>query len=146
MTSIANTTVTPLPIGPIPDWNGLVDQAKPEALAEFIREFPIAKTITFDELSKINEEAVAMTKADVFPQLTVSLDRDGLKVVVDAHSKPEDCNLFNCVYGTHLVHGNYAVFWSIRGPGYLDGEGALPRYRPCFLFCDQSAVMFEGVA
>lgn len=136
-----NTSYGKMPeVGPIPEWEGLTDQSRPAIMAEFISSFPVAMTITLDELIRINREAAICTYPSFesgFPTFSVVLHPGGL--AVDPAGGWNEWYYF--VYGTHSVHGNFATFWSVRGPGPQDGPHAFPRPRPCFLFCDRADVV-----
>lgn len=115
----------------VPDWEGMVDQTNPVALANFISEMPFAKTITIEELRNVTDNAVEL--GDLL-QSSVALTHGELLVEPSMAGR----EMFNCYGGTHASYGNFALFWSPRGAG--DG----PRPRPCFMFWDDEAVMLKA--
>ncbi|NDW43670.1 hypothetical protein [Ruegeria sp. PrR005] len=127
---IENTTTTPAGATKIPEWNGRVDQNDPAAMIKFLSSMPNAKTITHDELGRIVEGAVTHA---VLGTTQISM-KDGILVVEQAALEGDWCY---CIGGTHASYGNFAVFWSVRGPG----NG--PRPRSCFMFWDDEAVMLN---
>lgn len=114
----------------VADWKHRVNQGDPAALAKFISDMPNAKTITHQELTVICDEAVDYA---ALPPANVVLE-SGEILVEPASLKGEK---FYCFGGTHASYGNFALFWSARGP---DGGS---RERPCFLFWDDEAVMLK---
>lgn len=135
-----NTSYHKTPVvGPIPEWESLTDQTSPAIMAECISSFPVAKTVTFDELNSCVREAITCAYPNfdpALPHFCVLLHPGGLGVEPAAYGN----EWYYFVYGTHSVHGNFAAFWSVRGPGPQDGPHAFPRPRPCFLFCDKAVL------
>lgn len=127
---IDNITTNPNIATQVPDWLGKVDQSDPVALAGFISAMPFAKTVTHDELNEIFYGAVEVASLKA---ANVVL-RAGELLVEPATTKSEK---FYGLGGTHASYGNFALFWSGRGPGK-----AL-RPRPCFMFWDDGAVMLK---
>lgn len=115
----------------VSDWNARVDQTDPEALATFISVMPFAKTITHDELSETAKGAVELA---TFGTIGIVLNAGELlgKPTTDTGEK------YHCFGGTHASHGNFALFWSVRGPGNSS------RPRPCFMFWDDEAIMLNS--
>lgn len=114
----------------IPDWIDRVDQSNPAVMCRFFSDMPNAKTITMRELCDVWGGAVALGN---FPALSVVLEAGALYVETTANTG----EIYYSVGGTHASYGNFALFWSARGP---DG-GFGSRDRPCFMFWDGEAIM-----
>jgi hypothetical protein len=126
-----NTKDLKQPVSIIPDWIGLVDQSDPDALAAFFSRMPNARTIMPAELDQVVRDAIEEGR---FPLMHVALEATQLVV------KParEGNELYYVVGGTHAAYGNFALLWSVRGPG----DGVRPRL--CFMFWDGEAVLLEA--
>lgn len=125
-----NTTATREIATEVPDWVGKVDQSDPVALVNFISAMPFAKTITHDELTEISNAAVELASLKI---ASVVL-KAGALMVEPVTLRSEKYYGFG---GTHASYGNFALFWSIRGPG----DDTRPR--PCFMFWDNEAVWLK---
>ncbi len=118
----------------VPDWYGMVDQNSPEKLAAFISAFPEIRVLTIEEVEAVLNGATVTANPD--SDMAVVFDEAHFSVVPNNG----DLERFYCRCGTHTKYGNFALFWSARGPGYVEGV----RPRPCFLFCDREAVFMEA--
>lgn len=108
-------------------WMSALDQCSPDIVAKHISSFPVVNVISFAELSDILVSAI---KYERYEHLSVKLT--GARFYVEPAQRSNEWYYVIC--GIHAVYGDFAVFWSARGPGY----GVRPN--PCFLFCDENSI------
>lgn len=128
---MADTTTTPVKIKTfVPDWVGRVDQTDRTALAKFLNDMPNVKMTTHEEISAVSRQAIELA----CPWVASIVIKEG-QILIEPASDPADS--YYCFCGTHIELGNFATFWSGRGPG----DDVRPR--PCFMFWDGEPVWLE---
>ncbi|KAA8606030.1 hypothetical protein AL036_16420 [Salipiger aestuarii] len=92
-----------------------------ERIAAKISDMPSASSISMEQLNEMIGDALIFAAC---PHLSVSLRNGNFTVEPFEYGQ----ELYYSFVGEHEAYGDFAVFWSARGPG----EGA--RHRPCFAF------------